>query len=208
MRSTTSCRPARSTVEPLIPSRATDTELAALARAPWTLRVGRVPLIVRPSTARDLAAVAQMHSRCSARSLLDRYRFGGRPPAVATLDQMLRLPDSVVAATAEGDVVAVATLSRDRSHSHFCAEVGLLVEDRWQRLGIGTELMSHMAGVAQTAGFHELIAYPATAMAAAQRLMVDVGRTRVVPDVDLHLHTYLPDSAALGLGSVRQRLAG
>jgi hypothetical protein len=29
-----------------------------------------------------------------------------------------------------------------------------------------------------------------------------------VPDVDVHLHTYLPESAALGLGSVRQRLAG
>jgi len=65
-----------------------------------------------------------------------------------------------------------------------------------------------MAGLAQARGFHELIAYPATAMAAAQRLMVEVGRTRIVPDVDAHLHTYLPESAALGLGSVRQRLAG
>jgi hypothetical protein len=38
--------------------------------------------------------------------------------------------------------------------------------------------------------------------------MLDIGRTRVVPDVDLHLHTHLPESAALGLGSVRRRLAG
>jgi GNAT superfamily N-acetyltransferase len=172
------------------------------------LRVGRTPLVVRPSTARDLAAVAQMHGRCTPRSLLDRYRVGGRPPAVAAVDRMLRLPDTVVAATPDGDVVATATLARDRNHNHFCAELGLLVEDRWQRLGIGAELMSHMAGMAQAAGFHELIAYPATAMGAAQRLMLDVGRTRVVPDADVHLHTYLPESAALGLGSVRQRLAG
>lgn len=149
-----------------------------------------------------------MHSRCSARSLLDRYRAGGRPPAVAALDQMLRRPDTVVAVTAEGDVVAAATLSRDVSHSHFCAELGLIVEDGWQRLGIGIELTTHMAGLAQSAGFHELICYPATAMAAAQRLMIDVGRTRLVPDVDAHLHTYLPESATLGLGPVRQRLAG
>jgi hypothetical protein len=68
--------------------------------------------------------------------------------------------------------------------------------------------MTHLAGMAQAAGYHELIAFPATAMATAQRLMLDVGRTRVVPDVEPHLHTYLPESAALGLGPVRQRLAG
>ncbi|MDT4924199.1 MAG: hypothetical protein QOG01_1912 [Pseudonocardiales bacterium] len=183
-------------------------ELAELVRQPWILRVGRTPLVVRPSSARDLAAVAQMHSRCSARALLDRYRYGGRPPAVAALDHALRGPFSIVAVTAEGDVVASGALTRDRSHNHLCTEIGLLVEDRWQRLGIGAELVTHLAGVAQVAGFHELIAYPATAVAAVQRLMIDVGRTRMVPDVDVHLHTYLPESAALGLGSVRQRLAG
>jgi GNAT superfamily N-acetyltransferase len=208
MRTASTCRPVRSTVEPLVPRRSEDRELGALVRQPWTLRVGRTSLLVRPSGLRDLAAVARMHSRCSPRSLLDRYRAGGRQPAVAALDAALRSPNGVVAATAEGDIVAVASLTRDRGHSHFCAEIGLLVEDEWQRLGIGSELISHMAGVASVAGFHELIAYPATAMTAVQRLMIEVGRTRIVPDVDVHLHTYLPDSAALGLGSVRQRLAG
>jgi GNAT superfamily N-acetyltransferase len=208
MRSTATCRPTPPTVEPLTPRAGTDRELLLLAREPWALRVGRTSLLVRPTTARDLPAVAQMHRRCSARSLLDRYRAGGRSPAVAAVDQTLRLPDTFVAVTPEGEVVALATLARDRGHNHFCAEVGLLVEDRWQRLGIGSEMMSHMAGLGQASGYHELIAYPATAMAAAQRLMLDVGRTRVVPDVDTHLHTHLPESAALGLGSVRQRLAG
>jgi len=208
MRSTTTCRPSRPVVEPLAFRRGVDGELAALARQPWILRVGRTPLLIRPSTPRDLAAVATMHSRCGARSLLDRYRSGGRPPAVAALDATLRRPDTIVAVTPAGDVVAIATLARDRAHRHLCAEVGLIVEDGWQRLGIGTELTSHMAGMAQATGFHELIAYPGTAMAAAQRLMLEVGRTRVVPDADLHLHTALPESAALGLGPVRQRLAG
>jgi GNAT superfamily N-acetyltransferase len=208
MRTTSACRPAPPTVEPLSPRRSEDKELGALVRQPWTLRVGRTPVLVRPSSSRDLAAVARMHTRCSPRSLLDRYRCGGRSPAVAALDTALRNPNGVVAVTPDGDVIATAALERDANHSHFCAEVGLLVEDGWQRLGIGTELMTHMAGVAQVAGFHELIAYPATAMSAVQRLMIEVGRTRVVPDVHVHLHTYLPDSATLGLGSVRQRLAG
>jgi len=202
------CRPTRPTVEPLTPRRPQDRHLLALAREPWVLRVDGTPLVVRPSTPRDLAAVARMHHRCTARSLLDRYRAGGRPLAVAAIDHLLRRPDTVVAAAPNGEVVALATLDRDAGHHHFCAEVGLLVEDRWQRLGIGTELMSHLAGVAQASGYHELIAYPATAMTAAQRLLLEVGRTRVVPDADTHLHTYLPESAALGLGSVRRRLAG
>jgi GNAT superfamily N-acetyltransferase len=211
MRTPTSCVRPVSAGDPGDPGTvrtAEDHHLTALVRQPWTLRVGRHPLLVRPSTARDLAAVAQMHSRCTARSLLDRYRSGGRPPAVAAIDHALRRPYSIVAVTTSGEIVAMGALHRDRTHNAFCAEVGLLVEDRWQRLGIGGELTSHLAGVAQVAGYHELIAYPATAVAAAQRLMIEVGRTRMVPDVDTHLHTYLSESATLGLGSVRQRLAG
>jgi hypothetical protein len=68
--------------------------------------------------------------------------------------------------------------------------------------------MAHLAGIAHVAGYHELIAYPATATQAAQRLMIEVGRTRMVPGPEVHLHTYLPEAASLGLGSVRERLAG
>jgi GNAT superfamily N-acetyltransferase len=184
-----------------------DSNLAHLVRQPWTLRVEGRALLVRPSSARDLPGVAQMHARCSPRSLLDRYRCGGRPPGIAALDRTLRLPYSVVAVTVDGAVIASATLEPDQAHNNFCVQLGLLVEDGWQRLGIGSELASHLAGAAQLAGYHELIAYPATAMAAAQRVMIELGRTRFVPDTDAHLHTYLSDSATLGLGSVRQRLA-
>jgi predicted N-acetyltransferase YhbS len=194
--------------DPVEPSRSATEDLIELARRPWTLRVGHQPMIVRPSSVRDLVAVAQMHRRCSARSLLDRYRRGGHPPTSAALDRALRNPLSFVIVTTDASVVATGSISRDPTHSHLCAEAGLLVEDGWQQRGIGGEFMSHLAGAAQVAGYNELIAYPATAVAAAQRLMVEVGRTRMVPDVHAHLHTYLPETATLGLGSVRQRLAG
>ncbi|WP_375489625.1 GNAT family N-acetyltransferase [uncultured Jatrophihabitans sp.] len=190
------------------PPRVDNPELAELARVPWTLRVGAKPFLVRPGTVRDLSAVARMHAACSPRSLLDRYRCGGRPPAVAALENSLRQPFNYVVAAPDGAVVAHAVLRRDPRHNHFCAEIGLLVTDRWQRLGIGTELTTHLAGVAHVTGFHELIGYPATAVPRAQRLMIGVGRTRMVPDGEAHLHTYLSESATLGLGSVRQRLAG
>lgn len=190
------------------PRRAELDDLTALARQPWTLRIRCQPVIVRPSSERDLAAVAQMHRRCSARSLLDRYRRGGRPPPIGAMEPALRNPRSYVAVTARGSVIATASVRRDPLHHPLCAETGLLVEDGWQRRGIGGELMTHLAGVAQIAGFTELIAYPATATVVAQRLMIEVGRTWVVPDANVHLHTYLQHGAALGLGAVRQRLAG
>jgi L-amino acid N-acyltransferase YncA len=166
-------------------------------------------VLVRQSTPWDLSAVAQMHARCSARTLLDRYRRGGRPPAVMAIERALRNPLSYVAITRDGKVVATASITPDRRHASHCAEANVLVEDGWQRKGLGTELAAHLAGVAQVQGFTELIAYPATAVPSAQRLMIEIGRTRVVPEAgDLHLHTYLPEGATLGLGSVRERLAG
>jgi GNAT superfamily N-acetyltransferase len=190
------------------PLGAADDTLAALIDQAWILRVAQRSVLIRPSGGRDLAAVARMHGRCSARSLLDRYRLGGKPPTVAALEASLRRPHGIVAVTAHGEVVATGTLERDSAHNRFCTQVGLLVEDRWQGLGIGAELVEHLAGVAQVAGFHELIAYPATALGTVRRLMISVGHTRQVADTELHLHTYLPDSAALGIGSIRQRLAG
>ena len=49
-------------------------------REPWTLYVDETVLTVRGARPQDLPAVALMHGRCSAKSLLDRYRSGGRAP--------------------------------------------------------------------------------------------------------------------------------
>src|SRR5438445_4300379 len=114
-------------------------ELADLARQPWTARLSYRPsdtVYIRPTTAWDLPAVARMHTRCSARSLLDRYRSGGRGPAIGAIDRALRNPLSFVAYSRTGDAIATATLRRDPRHSATCAEIGVLVEDAWQRRGL------------------------------------------------------------------------
>lgn len=206
-----SCHRPRTTGDPglrLVGAAPDHPQLADLARRPWLLRVDSWTLKIRPSAPSDLAAVAAMHRRCSARSLLERYRAGGRAPAVVALDALVRTPLTFLAETAEGDVVAVATAARDPRHSPHSAEVGMLVEDGWQRLGIGTELAGHLAGAARVAGFTEIVAYPGPETGPVQRLMIRVGRTRMVPDDDMHLHTVLPEGAGLGLGAVRERLAG
>ncbi len=182
--------------------------LSALVRQPWMLRVGRNNVLIRGASTKDLRAFAGMHARCSPRTLLDRYRTGGRSPAVLAMEQMLRRPLSFVACTATGEMVAMATATADLRHDDGSAEIGVLVEDAWQSLGVGRELMTHLAAGALVCGYRELIAYPATSVVPAQRLLIDVGHTRVVLyPRDQHLHTFLPESAALGLGAVRERLA-
>jgi GNAT superfamily N-acetyltransferase len=184
-------------------------DLVELVRQPWTLRVDAMDLVVRGATPRDLHAVAGLHSRCSARSLLDRYRIGGRKPAVAAIEHLLRRALSFLVCAPTGEVVASAVATPDAAHNRDSAEVGVLVADSWQGQGIGREVMAHLAGSALVAGYSELIAYPATTMVPAQRLLLEIGHTRIVPHpACAHLHTYLPEAAGLGLGPIRERLAG
>jgi GNAT superfamily N-acetyltransferase len=182
--------------------------LVPYIQRPWLLPVRSTSLQVRPAVPGDLQALAAMHSRCSARSLLDRYRAGGRGASVAALQRQLRRPLAFVAVTPRGAVVAFGIAAIDSNHSRDSAEIGLLVEDGWQGVGIGRELLAHLAGAAAVCGYRELIAYTATSVVPMQHLLVEVGHCRVVGDVThSHLHTSLPESAALGLGSVRDRMA-
>jgi GNAT superfamily N-acetyltransferase len=182
--------------------------LAVWVRQPWMLRVGDQNILIRGSGPRDLTALGAMHARCSPPSLLARYRAGGIGPSAAALDRVLRRPLSFVACTGRGEIVAAAVAAPDPWHKEDCAEAGLLVEDAWQRSGLGRELAAHLAGAAFVCGYAELIAYPATARVAAQRLATAIGRTRLVADTDSpHLHIQLRESTTLGLGAVREHLA-
>jgi GNAT superfamily N-acetyltransferase len=179
-----------------------------LVRVPWTLRVDGVSMVVRPSSAHDLASVAVMHHRCSARTLLGRYQLGGRPPSILGLDRLLRQPLSFVVTVREttgaGAIVAMATLGPADEPSSESMQAGVVVEDSWQRLGIGRELMAHIAGVAAVSGCRELVAYPGMMTEASQRMVTSVGTTRMVNNEDgIQLRTSLPASATSGLGPLR-----
>jgi GNAT superfamily N-acetyltransferase len=182
--------------------------LAIWVRQPWMVRVGRENLLIRGTTPRDLTALAAMHSRCSAAALLDRYRLGGRAPSAVALEQLLRRTLAFVACTARGEIVAMAVAAPDPTHEEGAAEVGLLVQDDWQRRGLGRELLTHLSGGAYVCGYNQLISYISESVTAAQHLMTVIGRTYFVPDPEVpHLHTYLTESSALGLGAVREHLA-
>jgi len=174
-------------------------------RAPWLLYVDGTPLTVRGAQAHDLPGVALMHGRCSPKSLLDRYRTGGRPPAILVLDRQVRDPLSFVATTENGRVVALGHVVRDSIHTFSSAEMSLLVEDQWQGLGVGRALLRHCAAAAALSGYRQLISYPGTTAGAVQRMVASIGTTRLMTDVTRHLHTALSDRSKLGLGSLNDR---
>jgi GNAT superfamily N-acetyltransferase len=181
---------------PTGPDRAT----AETARAPWLLYLDGTALIVRGARLQDLPGVARMHARCSAKSLLDRYRIGGRAPAIIVLDRHLRDPLSFVVTAQDGRIVGLARIAPDAAHPFGSAEVSMLVEDNWQGLGVGRALLGHSAAAAALANYRQLIAYPGTTAAMIQRLMAAIGTTRLTTDVPRHLHTALAENARLGLG--------
>jgi GNAT superfamily N-acetyltransferase len=158
-------------------------------------------LTVRGATPQDLPGVAIMHSRCSAKTLLDRYRAGGRPPAVLILDKHVREALSFVVTADDGRVVATSLVSPDTTHTIGSGEIAMIVEDQWQQLGIGRSLLRHTAAAALLTGYRQLISYPGTTAPVIQRLMQGVGTTRLMADVQRHLHTSLPESARHGLGT-------
>jgi GNAT superfamily N-acetyltransferase len=172
------------------------------ARAPWLLYVDGTPLTVRGARPQDLPAVALMHGRCSAKSLLDRYRTGGRAPAVIVLDRHVRDPLSFVVTAEDGRVVATARIAPDGLHNFGSGELSMLVEDQWQRLGVGRAVLRHCAAVATLVGYRQLISYPGTTAVAVQRLMATIGTTRSMDDVQRHLHTALSERTKLGLGTL------
>jgi GNAT superfamily N-acetyltransferase len=134
---------------------------AALAAGQATAAVppargARPALIVRRAAPGDRAALAEMFDRCSSQT---RYRrFHGRVNAFPRryLDEALAgLPVhfALVACTDAGRVVALASC---RAEAVGVAELGILVEDAYQRRGIGAVLLREIAGYAGRTGLTTL----------------------------------------------------
>jgi GNAT superfamily N-acetyltransferase len=103
-------------------------------------------LTMRQAAVADVPALVAMHARCSGRSRRSRYLSGGARPTAAELARMVnrRHGRTLVVAHPDGDVVAMGNLMHDGA----AAEVALLVEDSWQRRGIGTALLRGLLAAA------------------------------------------------------------
>ncbi|WP_406462258.1 GNAT family N-acetyltransferase [Streptomyces sp. NBC_01622] len=126
-------------------------------------------ITVRRADTGDLDAAREMHERCSARTLGMRYH-GPIGDADRYLNHLLspRFGRTLAVQTASGRIVGLGHLLWDGDET----EVALLVEDDWQRRGIGSELLGRLVGMAVEAGCESVYAVTQasnTGMVAAMR---------------------------------------
>ncbi|MFJ2706297.1 GNAT family N-acetyltransferase [Streptomyces sp. NPDC087428] len=128
-------------------------------------------ITVRRADSADLEAARAMHDRCSEQTLRLRYH-GPVRDADRYLDHLLspRFGRTLAVQTASGRLVALGHLLWDGDET----EVALLVEDDWQRRGIGSELLARLVALAVEAGCESVYAVTQasnTGMVAAMRAL-------------------------------------
>ncbi|WTW39171.1 GNAT family N-acetyltransferase [Streptomyces sp. NBC_00016] len=126
-------------------------------------------ITVRRADPGDLAAAKAMHDRCSSRTLGMRYH-GPVGDADRYLRHLLspRFGRTLAVQTPSGRVVGLGHLLWDGDET----EVALLIEDQWQRRGIGAELLGRLVAMAVEAGCESVYAVTQasnTGMVAAMR---------------------------------------
>ncbi|MFF4536486.1 GNAT family N-acetyltransferase [Streptomyces aureus] len=127
------------------------------------------PITVQRADVSDLEAAKAMHERCSPRTLSMRYH-GPVGDADRYLNHLLSpsFGRTLAVRTASGRIVGLGHLLWDGDET----EVALLVEDEWQRRGIGMELLGRLAAMAVEAGCASVYAVTQasnTGMVAAMR---------------------------------------
>ncbi|QMU76224.1 GNAT family N-acetyltransferase [Streptacidiphilus sp. PB12-B1b] len=112
-------------------------------------------LTVRRADPSDRQAALALHERCSTRTLRLRYH-GPVGDADRYIGHLLepRYGQTLTVETGDGDLVALAHLMWDDGS----AEIAVLVEDAWQRRGLGAELVRRLAELARDAGIGEVYA--------------------------------------------------
>ncbi|MFJ8753080.1 GNAT family N-acetyltransferase [Streptomyces sp. NPDC102441] len=128
-------------------------------------------ITVRRADRGDLDSALAMHGRCSEHTLGLRYH-GPVRDADRYLDHLLspRFGRTLAVQTASGRLVALGHLLWDGDET----EVALLVEDDWQRRGIGSELLGRLVALAVEAGCESVYAVTQahnTGMVAAMRAL-------------------------------------
>ncbi|MCQ4192110.1 GNAT family N-acetyltransferase [Streptomyces parvulus] len=126
-------------------------------------------ITVRRADTRDVPAAKAMHERCSARTLGMRYH-GPVGDADRYMNHLLspRFGRTLAVQTASGRIVGLGHLLWDGDET----EVALLVEDAWQRRGIGGELLGRLVAMAAETGCESVYAVTQasnTGMVAAMR---------------------------------------
>lgn len=140
-------------------------------------------VLVRPITPADTGLVAEIFDGLSPESRRLRFLTAKeelRPAELRYLTEVDHYDHGAIAAldAATGGSAGIARYIRDRSDP-ATAELAVAVVDRWQGHGLGTELVSQLAGRARRAGISRFVALTAGSNVAMGLLLRRMGGTVV-----------------------------
>jgi L-amino acid N-acyltransferase YncA len=141
---------------------------------------------LRKATVDDAQAVVDMHERCSYESRTRRYHVP-MPKLTARTARHLSAPAGGVSLVAAVDdaVIGMATAAPWEELGGTAMEVAVLIEDGWQRQGLGSQLLRKVIREAQLLGADRVVCMVQPENTAMLRTIEGLRmRTRVVQDGD------------------------
>ncbi|HEV7707278.1 MAG TPA: GNAT family N-acetyltransferase [Asanoa sp.] len=153
-----------------------DVAAAASADSATLLLPDGAEIVLRPALPDDLAALMAMHERCSPATRGQRWLKVPEPAQLARLLDPTRvrtLLATVPGITSVDTVVAMANLVMEGS----LAELAVVVEDGWQRKGIGTALVRRAFARAERLGCAAVLAHTGVDNPGMERTLRRLGHT-------------------------------
>jgi GNAT superfamily N-acetyltransferase len=118
-----------------------------------------IAVATRPVRPDDASLFCRLWERLSPETVYRRFHAPLRRPPVGA-DRLVRVDHDLreaLVAVVGGDVVGVARYDRSQA-DRSTAEVAVVVEDAWQGVGVGRQLLEQLTGVAARRGVRTLTA--------------------------------------------------
>lgn len=125
----------------------------------WVEPINHGTVWVRLASPEDTDAVAAMHERCSEQTRYQRYFSVAEWRGV----QLRRLSGghrgaTLVVLSEDGTLIGLGNVFPDEPGSGQAAEIAMIIEDAYQRRGVGRRLLQRMLDLATRMGFAEIVA--------------------------------------------------
>jgi GNAT superfamily N-acetyltransferase len=115
-------------------------------------------VVLRAGRRDDEPAMAAMHARYATEAVVARYRDGKRTVSNRVLQRLITPPRGrTLVAVCGTELIAVGQLIS--TSKPVVAELALLVQDEWQRRGVGTALLRQLAAIARACGYTEMFGW-------------------------------------------------